>query len=828
MSDVDYATASSIIKKEVPVSTFVPYQSLVTRNVVRLHSGDYLFVIRLEGAAHESADVADINGWHDQLNNFQRSIASPKVALWSHTARRHFSEYTGGDFKPGFAADLDAKYKAHVQATPGLVNQLYISIIYRPEPMKLGKLLNGLTKKSAADAAEQQLDDLLEVEDLINTSLSSLDRYVPQLLGCYEHNGHTYTEVGEFLGYLLDGAWSRCPVVRGDLSAVLPSSRPYFGKGGQMALRGPTATQYCAFIIIKEYAGVTCPGIFNELLGLPFELLVTQSFTFLSKTVAMRRMQMQRDRMINAGDMAESQIAEIEQAMDDLVSNRFVMGVHHFSLLVRADSPKQLAKNVGDAGTALSDAGFKWAREEIGLASAFWAQLPGNFEYRPRPGDVTSLNFAAFSCFHNFPVGRIRGTQWGHAVTTFRTLHGAPYYFSWHKADTGPDRLTAKVDPNHKELANTLIIGPSGEGKTLLQMFLLAQSMKFSNPEVRGGNRLTAVFFDKDQGAAVGIRALGGRYYGLKNGVKTGFAPFQMEPTPNNHVFLEKLMRRLAQTRNEDGRLGGLTTEQVKMISDGVTGVLSAEVPRHLRTMRNFLQFMQDTNDPNGLHARFSRWAGRGAPNGWLFDNDEDTLKLDDVPVVGFDVTDFLNNDETREPTIMYLFHRSDSLFDGRRVPSFFDEMGQLVKDQAFVSRIGNESVTVRKKDGFIVCGTQMPEQVLNSPIAAALVEQSATMILLPNPKATREQYVNGLKLSEREFEIIKSELLPKSRTFLVKQGGNSVVCELQLKGFTDEIAVLSSNTSTALLAERVINEVGSDPAVWLPEFQRQRIASMG
>ena len=33
---------------------------------------------------------------------------------------------------------------------------------------------------------------------------------------------------------------------------------------------------------IQEYLAMTCPGILNDLLGMPFELVVSQSFTFLS------------------------------------------------------------------------------------------------------------------------------------------------------------------------------------------------------------------------------------------------------------------------------------------------------------------------------------------------------------------------------------------------------------------------------------------------------------------------------------------------------------------------------------------------------------------
>ena len=68
------------------------------------------------------------------------------------------------------------------------------------------------------------------------------------------------------------------------------------------------------------------------------------------------------------------------------------------------------------------------------------------------------------------------------------------------------------------------------------------------------------------------------------------------------------------------------------------------------------------------------------------------------------------------------------------------------------------------------IFATQSPEDALASDIAAALIEQTATMILLPNPNASREDYVDGLKLTDAEYQVVVS-LDERSRCFLVKQG---------------------------------------------------------
>lgn len=799
-------------RNEEPTASFIPFSSHVTRSVVKLASGDYIQTIRMQGAAHESADVQDINAWHDQLNGFMRNIASPNVAVWSHVVRREYGEFPGGEFEPGFCRDFNEKYRLHMASDRMLVNELYLTVVYRPQPIKAARLLDWFGSDNPQELQQAQLDDIEALSEITGTALAALDRYEPELLSCYDHKGQMFSEVMEFFAFLVDGEWRRFPLPRTEISGVLATSRPFFGKGGLMSLKGPTRTQYASIVAIQEYPAITCPGILNALLGMSFEFVLSQSFTFLSKPVALGRMKRQQSRMLNAGDVATSQVNDIDDALDDLTSNRFVMGAHSLSLLIRSDDQKALNDHVSEAGAALSDSGMKWAREEAGIAGAFWAQLPGNFDYRVRVGDITSRNFAGFSSFHNYPIGRIKHNQWGDAVTMFKTTSGAPFYFNFHKGEEGSDaKKVAKLDPNHKDLANTVVIGKSGTGKTVLQMMLLAQTQKFSQPKT--GKVLSCVLFDKDLGASVGVRAMGGRYYPLKNGVPSGFNPFQMERTPNNLTFLAVLVKQLVRHDSFP-----ITPKQERDIAQAIDGVMGA--PKHKRRLGAVLEFLDPTDD-TGLHIRLSRWC-RGGALGWLLDNTDDTLRLDDCTMVGFDVTEFLDNDETRTPTIMYLFHRIESLIDGRRIPIFLDEFWKLLNDEAFEDLAKNKLVTIRKQDGFLVMFTQSPKQVLQSPIAFAIIGQTATKIFLPNPEADFDDYVNGFKLTQREYEIVRS-LGEKSRQFLIKQGQNSVVAELNLRGFDDELAVLSGNTATSNLAEKLVAELGNDPAVWLPEFHRIR-----
>jgi type IV secretion system protein VirB4 len=99
------------------------------------------------------------------------------------------------------------------------------------------------------------------------------------------------------------------------------------------------------------------------------------------------------------------------------------------------------------------------------------------------------------------------------------------------------------------------------------------------------------------------------------------------------------------------------------------------------------------------------------------------------------------------------------------------------------------------------------------------IIEQTPTKIIFPNGDASRQDYVQGLGLTEREFRLIKEQLEPGSRMFLVKQGRHSVVCQLDLKGFDKELAVISGRATTVEIMSQAIKVHGEKPADWLPPF---------
>ena len=124
------------------------------------------------------------------------------------------------------------------------------------------------------------------------------------------------------------------------------------------------------------------------------------------------------------------------------------------------------------------------------------------------------------------------------------------------------------------------------------------------------------------------------------------------------------------------------------------------------------------------------------------------------------------------------------------------DEFWRLLADPAFESFAKDGPKTWRKLNGVMCLATQSPSDVLDSPISRTLVEQTPTKIFFPNADADFEEYTRGFGLTEREFRLIKDQLEPGSRMFLVKQSHHSVVCQLDLKGFDAELAVISGRAA--------------------------------
>jgi type IV secretion system protein VirB4 len=799
---------------DTSISEFVPLSTHVSPTVLKTTGGDFLMVWKLGGLPFVGREEWEIEHRHNTFNRMLQTLRAPdfaNVAFWVHDVRRRRRLEDGSRFRQTFNQAMSDAYFESLSTQKIMQNELYLTMIYRP--IVGGKRLVEKSADVKRLQAEQD-ESVAKVQELAGNLEAVLKDYAPYRLGMYEApNGIVFSEALEFYGYLINRIDEPVPVLDAPVHTYLPVSRHLFSnKTGDFVINTPHGKNHFGAILnIKEYTDATFPGILNRLKYLDVEYVLTHSFSPMGRQDALKVLDRTKGMMISSGDKAVSQIVELDHAMDQLASGNFILGEYHFTLALYAESQEKLSQNIATGRAELSNAGFVSTKEDLAVVSSFYSQLPANWKYRTRLANISSLNFLGLAPLHNFASGKRDNNPWGDCVTTLQTTNGQPYYFNFHATHPAENSL------GEKAIANTMVIGKSGTGKTALINFLLSQAQKFDPTP-------TIFFFDKDRGAEIFVRACGGNYLALENGQPTGFNPFQCERNEANIQFLADLIKVLA------GKTL-YTAREEEDIFRAVENIL--DTPARLRTMTNFQKSLPNMGD-DGLFARMRKWTS-GNSLGWVFDNPEDTIDLQKASIIGFDYTDIIDNPEVRVPVINYLLHRLEALIDGRPLIYVMDEFWKILDGKGGLKEFAkNKQKTIRKQNGLGIFATQSPEDALASDIAAALIEQTATMILLPNPNASREDYIDGLKLTEAEYQVVVS-LDERSRCFLVKQGHAASVCQLNLRGMDDALSVISASTDNIEIMHRVLAEraaqlgVRADdlaPADWLDIFYSERKGS--
>jgi type IV secretion system protein VirB4 len=787
-------------RNEVFLGAYIPFSSCITPHDVLLRGGDFIRIWRLAGVAFETASDEWVAERHEAMCSLLRNLSGGQFALYTHRIHRVIEDSLPPPTQPPIAREFDEAYGRQLASQRMMANEIYLTQLYRAAPRGAARVFRSSTR-SREEIEEAHHEALRVIEERSSMVSRVLREFDPHLLGDYEHRGVVYSEVEEFLSFLVNGTWTRRRPSRGPLYRTLPKARFFFG-GDKIEIRDGMSSKYAAVVDIAEYPAKSEPGILNALLYEDAEFIETQSFSVLPRRNAMSALERQRDHLIASEDVVTDQIAAMDDALNLVGDGQLSMGEYHYSLIVFGDSVKDAGRHAAEARGAMGEAaGVEMVPVDLVADAAWFAQWPGNFQWRPREATISSRAFAGLASQHNFAVGKRDGNPWGPAVMLLRTPSGQPFYLNLHES---PE----KEDSEDKRLpGNTMILGVTGSGKTTLEMAILLQTQRFDPPP-----RLVMFGFDRD--VEIFVRAMRGRYFNLRVGQPTGCNPLQRRPTPERIAFWERLIKKCIESPSLP-----LLPKDEQAIARAVRAV--AEMPVGLRRLSTVRQNLP-TDGGNSLHARLGRWC-KGGPLSWVFDDSDDQLlDLASEHVIGFDYTEFVDDPEVRTPIMMYLLDVMGELIDGRRLIYQVAECWKALGDDAFMPFVKKEQKTIRKNNGLGIFDTQSPSDILQTEIGRTMVEQSVTIIGLPNPAAVREEYVAGFGFTDSEYEIVKSLSSQGGRRFLVKQGHRSAVCEFDLSGMGEWIVLLSGSKDNAVLLDEIRTEVGDDPDVWVPILRRR------
>lgn len=780
---------------ERPMSTHIPYLRHVADTVIGLENGTLMSVIKLDGLFFQTEDQAELNMRATVQNTMIRALGSSRFSLWSTVIRREVKTELGGSFDNPFSDQLNRRYMDELRDKRMFTNELYLTVLRSGMRGALGatdSVRKMMDRAGGKEVKGMRLNEgATELEELISNLTAELGKYGARALGVTYRNGEPYSEPCEFLNTILTcGVPRQMRLPRMGIRNYVGSSRLHFAKRTMQAQAATDEeSRFGAMLSVKEYPPFTGPGMLDGLLQVNHEFILTQSFTVADKPIAQERIS-RLQRQIGASDESGSAVEEdIDFALNSLMKQEAVFGYHHLTLLALSRTRNGLGRAVSELGATLTDMNINWLREDLNSEAAFWAQLPGNHCYIARKAMLSSGNFSGLSSMHNFATGRMDRLHWGLPITILETTSQTPYAFNFHQRDIG----------------HFLVTGPTGSGKTVALTFLMAQAFRV-DPAPR------AVFFDKDRGAEIFIRAMGGTYEILSPSTPTGFNPLQLPNTAENREFLLRLLKAMLSA----GDRLDFTQEEEDTLEDALARLMNEPTnERNLANLANLLMGRARAN-ANDLFSRLRPWVD--GEKAWLFNSPHDVLSFENNRAIGFDMTSILGNAELRTPTLMYLYHRLDELLTGDPVMFFMDEGWQLLSDPTFSNYIVDKMKTIRKLNGIVGFGTQSAADIAMAKASHTLIEQSATNIHFPNPRADEESYIKRFGLTVKEYNFVKNTP-PEKRTFLIKHGNDSVIARLDLSSMPDVVKVLSGRKETVEECAALREQYGDEPEAWLAKF---------
>lgn len=792
--------------REAKASRHIPWAYLATDEIFSTTSGCLGTVIKVDGIPFETQDIQELDRLQQALGFIIQSLGD-EFGLYVTLHRNQQCNTLTGKFKSGFSEDFCTAYQEQFEASKLFKNDLYLTLLLKPQHVSLPKsvaLLQRFKLNFDSDRQKSHETRLKQIKAAVVQLVSALKAYSPQILAKKILNEIILTEALNFLSILVNGRAQDFVHPLQDIASYIPNVRLFFGYD-TIHFQGASSAedQLGAMLSIKHYSPHSSAGFLDDLLTAPFELISTHSFLSIEKNKALSLIDTQVKRLHSTEDAALSQVADLEQAKDDLASSRLSYGYHHNTILILGKNFKELEDHVALVTKLYQDKRLSVVRETLNLENAFWAQIPGNAKKIKRSALISSINFSCFCSLHNYYSGYINQNHLGSALMLAETPSKTPLYFNLH------ERASGRSDDLPK--GHTTIIGPSNAGKTVLLTAIDAMFQKYG---------VRSYFFDRNAGCEIYIRAMGGHYHRLTPGDATGWNPCQLSDTPRNRDFLCDLLTALSNNTQHPLTPGDLN--QIAEVVERNYG-LSFE-KRNLSTITSFFRL-----DFTGL-ASLSRYCrsldrnGKSGDRAYLFDNEFDSFNTE-ANTLGFDMTHWLSEageppDELL-PISMYLFHRIDEHLDGRLTALYLDEGWQFLNQAYWQKKLDEYLATWRKRNAFIVFASQLPDKVAASPLGPALIQGSATNIFLANPKAHEADYRGAFKLSQREFELIRSTPL-QSRYFLMKQGFDAAMARFNLHGLEKYLAVLSGNDQSVQRCAQLREQVGDDPALWLPHFYNE------
>lgn len=482
------------------------------------------------------------------------------------------------------------------------------------------------------------------------------------------------------------------------------------------------------------------------------------------------------------------------------------LGYYSTTFVLKGKNKAEVESTAQRVKTMLNSLGFIAQIEGFYTLDTWLSTMPGNTFLNERKPFIDSPVLS-----HLIPLNAVwAGDEWNKhlkepSLLYCQTTGNTPFRLNLHYGDVG----------------HTLIVGPTGSGKSVLLNTLQAAYLGYKNSKV--------ICFDKGGSGRVLNKACNGLFYDLGTD-NIRFQPLRDIGIIESNINIDKKLKELrikfkeerkTVSEEELNRLAkelSIKTEEeravkerewaqewIENILETNTIVLTPEIKTYIwnaltsvanlpvqeRTLSSFSHFAGGQS--KAIKDALIAYCDKG-PYAKYFDGNSDFLKESNF--VTFEMEKLLETKNALIPALDFLFHKIETSMIDKVNPVLLtlDEVWTFLKESKFASKIEEWLRVMRKNNVAVVFATQSLADIANSAIKSVILDQCYSRIYLPNSNAISEAqiaYYKMFDLNDREIEIIYNAL-PK-RQYYFKNPKGSRLFELALSPL--ELAYIASSS---------------------------------
>lgn len=745
-------------QREARLADWLPWAGLIAPGVVLNKDGAFQRTLSFRGPDLDSSTPSELIGAAARLDNALKRFGSG-WCLHVEARRAPTTAYPDSEWPDALSWLIDEERRHDFAAAGGRYESIYyLTMSWLPPSEASGRFEAALFESAGDEATRGRVDYGACLQSFIDETQA-----FKSLLDLVMVEARFLDDV-ETLSYL-----HSCVSDRAHRVAVPQTPFHIDELVADAALLGGVAPKlgelFVKVLSVRAYISETEPGFLDALnrLGVPYrwttrvipmdredarkeiEKIRKRWFSKRKGILTLLREALYREEATLLDNDATAQAEDADSALQEVNGEAAGAAFVTLTITVCDRSEAVALERIRQIRQVADGLGFVTVLETINAVEAWLGSLPGQpYADLRRPILLTP------SLAHLLPLSAVWS---GEAVN--RHLNAPPLLVAATDGAT-PFRLNL----HHGDVGHTLIVGPTGAGKSVLLGLIVAQWRRYPGAQV--------FIFDAGRSSRALTLGLGGAFVDLLS-----------DDGDQAHLALQPLAAIGEESERawaRDWLVALLARAQVVLDPARkeeiwrALGVLGERLPSE-RTLSVFSGLVQDAE----IRLALEPFTHAG-PWGRILDADEARLAHHDVQA--FEMGELLSRSDALAAVLPCLVHALEARFDGRPTLLVLDEAWAYLRDGAFAEQIQAWLKTLRKKNVAVVFATQELADVEQSAIAATIFEACPTRIYLPNDRAREPRtraFYESLGLNQRQIAII-TEAAPKRDYYIQTRAGARLV----------------------------------------------------